>query len=708
MVSNFTRNVIAGAAEDWPVLTRPGSEPTRHAGSTHAGGFRGLPGLPSAETFVQARPVASLQASDEPLPFNASAPACRSHAHNASRTASTLLDGEVAIVVESWFTPSAYPPPCCTNVVGWWATTSALDFAYRPHCPGQDSLQNPGPLIQNSMLRESDVSQAGFGSILTATFKTAESGFQPFVKEVLPTISTLDPDSKPGQPDSAATFGPTLPGERGWRYFIDRPHQILTLYVVNVSRLGLVAPGSELTSPGQSKLLFPQGAAWNASQLAPILPLYSHGGTWVDGATEGAGCQYSHDASGFSVRPKWTERNPEAFSPPTSMQCFGGHNTTCDVMGLMCGSVGEVVPLNWSSPRQRECLSDAILGSLAPLQPLPPALASWQTGYASFNVWFKPCQACGPAAAIRSGGDPSAPLPACDLQSCLANITRVIQSRAVSGGAVPSPALLAGLRRADGGAFQWYRCSPTQLASFLSGYPVCTPECADERGDHRGGMVPWLELAGGPGRLAVRHWMTAWTGPRASARLRAACVDASAAMTSAVASGRLGVFDSHGRLEGSGRTANRTVRALLSPLLSSAWLEVTLEVPAGELLRTTQAALLLGVASEAGAVTATAPGCLVATCVSCPAAADSRVWANASVNPATGQPRPPARPTPLVPLTIRLTWLPLGVAMCVAPMPADDREWLIDARTAEAAAARAARADPAGSDPVAFTGLDAR
>jgi len=197
----------------------------------------------------------------------------------------------------------------------------------------------------------------------------------------------------------------------------------------------------------------------NATLMRETARLLSTTTLMIEGVGVNGFCGFTAPLSAPSlpVIPPWT--NAVGSSGPVSLSlCLGGHNTSCDVEALTCGGLAEPMFHNFSDPTVAACVNNNALGSSKAGTP-----ATWtQFGYASMATWWKPCPGC----AVGSSGG------ACDADACRANVTQLLQRRAVVARRVPSPGVLAALQEADGRAFSWYACRPTSAASYMSGYPA--------------------------------------------------------------------------------------------------------------------------------------------------------------------------------------------------------------------------------------------
>jgi len=430
-------------------------------------------------------------------------------------------------------------------------------------------------------------------------------------------------------------------------------------------------------------------------------------GYFLDGSSSSIGCDYpAREAPSGGAVPPWfdeADRSKPLF-PASATTCHGGHADGCQIRAWSCPMAGAAALPDPRNATLRRCAPDTTIGSLVALQPAPPAATTWQIAYAgAMTAWWKPCQACGPLDDVRRRGDAAAEtLPECDAAACRANVSRLLQRRAVVPGGVPSPALLGALRDADGSAFPLYRCRATDSLSFMAGYPACTPLCL---GPGRGpsGLVAWSWQAGAAGGQvggwgAGRTWLMAWSGVWAEAGAEAACVDAGSLVDGAQQSqGGSAPAIRWAERQGQGPASVRAA-AGVQGLLSSASLRVVLAVPVGQLNRIDRRTMLAELSAEAAAAAgAPTDSCTVVECAGCPDASNGTVWSNRSqtVPGRWSGPVVPGRHSPLVPLALVVRFLPVGVGGC---QPSDEAStWEVDASLT------AARDSPTG-DPVAFTG----
>ncbi|KAA0156835.1 hypothetical protein FNF29_00945 [Cafeteria roenbergensis] len=458
----------------WPLVDDPGGEASRRAGSTHASGFRGVPGIPSAQSTTTVRRGGDMfnSRSSPAVPISAGSPFCASSRRNASRMGAIALRGEVALLVESWYIPTTFVPPCCANqLYRWRMSLASSDLRFRrPRCPGSfHKVPHPyvtsDAYVANDFLRSSQlgsivsVTEPATPSQLAEVARNPPSTPNTSLRVPFPTTPAEDPTSSPLDPPGGSDEDPI-------RMFNDRPHQYFTLLVANLSSLGaILGPDSPDWSrpvpPGTTSVAFPPDALpWNSSSMSPSLSALTRFSTFFDGTTASGLCYYEKANYPFQNSPPW---QPPIYSllqrrGHPLRTCYGGHNSSCDVFSLDCGIVGRVqYAIDARDAHARYCAPDTILGSLQPSHISSRAHSWWQMGYSPLNVWYKPCEACGPMAAVRAGANRTE-LPECDIASCVANITRVVQRRVVAPWTVPSPGSLAALREADEGAFPWYAC----------------------------------------------------------------------------------------------------------------------------------------------------------------------------------------------------------------------------------------------------------
>ena len=618
------------------------------------------------------------------------------------------LRGEVALLVESWYIPTTFVPPCCANqLYRWRMSLASSDLRFRrPRCPGSfHKVPHPyvtsDAYVANDFLRSSQlgsivsVTEPATPSQLAEVARNPPSTPNTSLRVPFPTTPTEDPTSSPLDPPGGSDEDPI-------RMFNDRPHQYFTLLVANLSSLGaILGPDSPDWSrpvpPGTTSVAFPPDALpWNSSSMSPSLSALTRFSTFFDGTTASGLCYYEFATKTFQNSPPW--------QPPIGSllqrrghplrTCYGGHNSSCDVFSLDCGIVGRVqYAIDARDAHARYCAPDTILGSLQPSHISSRAHSWWQMGYSPLNVWYKPCEACGPMAAVRAGANRTE-LPECDIASCVANITRVVQRRVVAPWTVPSPGSLAALREADEGAFPWYACRSSARVSFLSGYPACVPLCSGDEPSPAwpGQAIGWQAAPEGPGMAAGRTWLMAWSGVHGGSEQGrpAACSPATPILEAAARSGRLRIHHRSRTVDalapadgsqGGAGIAPAAAAALLSPLLSTASVAITLNVPLGQLHRTSRGRLLAETAAEAAAAAGgDLTPCILVTCEDCPPASDGSVWANTSLDPKTNRPPVPARATRLVRLQLR-AWIPPQGA-CGHGNSSFANDWLVDARAA--------------------------
>lgn len=651
--------------------------------------------------------------------------ACRWHSHDAHKMTPYLGPGEVALVSEVWFMPTQFPPPRYM----WSLTTWTREANPNPTRQDCQAYTNFSHSFRNDIVSDSSMAKMLAHMSVTGlsppSFRPAPGDWPWLDGTALRTSSATpgNPYSRLGDRVSGSTFEPDNPQVP--RLYMNRPQQMLGVFVVNVSALGSLSMPDVGTSgysrpPRESdvrlKLRTPDPASpWTSAAVNATASLLGHSETYLNGQLVPNSCSDFGKRTGFEFEPVWGVLS-EAPQPSTLQTCFGGHSGGCEVGGLGCGFVGYMAPPDMSNATIRNETRLAGLGNVCKLGTV--AAAACQAGFFSMLAYHKPCQACGHRNAVVDGVD-GAPLPECDMAACQANITRAIQRRAVPARQVPPPAALGVMRSADGGAFDWYACRPTPRESFLSGYPGCMPQCVTvDAAGSRGSVsaaIPalvgwsWPAVGGSMGRgfAAGRAWLMSWSGGWAP-DTRVGCINARELVDEAGAAGLLRT-ESRGDSwtsagDGSWPQESRAWRAAaLSPLLSAAKVNISLSIPVGQLNLTPRKTFLSDLAAEAAtAAGGTLAPCITARCVDCPSATDSMVWYNLTIDPATGTVRPAARPTRRVRLVVEVVFQGLGDGACVAPSRQERLEnWLVDARPR--------RADPtsgpvSGAEPVAFTG----
>ncbi|KAA0170151.1 hypothetical protein FNF27_06743 [Cafeteria roenbergensis] len=520
-----------GNPEQWPAVVSPGSDAAESAGSRHGAGWQGLDGIPFGHSYVSAFPVGgTFPAWRAESSSGGRESACRWHSHDAHKMTAYFGPGEVALISEIWWTPTQFPPP-----VSLWGILSWTRAASLTPRPGQC-----GAYVNfTHTFQTGEISDAAMGQLVASLYMSGLSPptFRPGPEDrpaqeawgrYTSTATPRFPLSRLGDRVPGSTFEPDSPEVP--RLYMNRPQQMLGVFVVNVSALGgLSMPDVGATgysSPpreGDVRLVLPRpsaGAPWTSAVVNATAPLLGHSETYFNGQLVPNSCGNFGRTSLYAFQPVWGEIT-EAPQPSTVQTCFGGHAGGCDVGGLGCGFVGTVVPPDMSNATVRNETFLASVGT-ACLKPEPFSSAS-QVGFISMLAYHKPCQGCGHRNSVVGGRD-GAPLPECDMAACQANITRALQRRAVPSRQVPPPAALGVMRLADGGAFDWYACRPTPRDSYLSGYPGCTPQCVSVDADGRmratlpelQALVGWSWPAGGGtmsrGFAAGRSWLMSWSG----------------------------------------------------------------------------------------------------------------------------------------------------------------------------------------------------
>ncbi|KAA0170150.1 hypothetical protein FNF27_06742 [Cafeteria roenbergensis] len=532
-----------GNPEQWPAVVSPGSDAAESAGSRHGAGWQGLDGIPFGHSYVSAFPVGgTFPAWRAESSSGGRESACRWHSHDAHKMTAYFGPGEVALISEIWLTPTQYPPP----VSAFSRLTWVRDAASIPDPAKCLTYGSYSHSLQSDITTDNGLAQM-FGEFAFKGF--APPTFRPGPNDWPAQFSSGQASSRASPQNPTLRLGDRVPGStfepdspRVPRLYMNRPQQMLGVFVVNVSALGgLSMPDVGATgysSPpreGDVRLVLPRpsaGAPWTSAVVNATAPLLGHSETYFNGQLVPNACSNIGNHI-YAFQPVWGEIT-EAPQPSTVQTCFGGHAGGCDVGGLGCGFVGTVVPPDMSNATVRSETFDVGLGE-ACLTDFP-ASSSNQVGFISMLAYHKPCQGCGHRNSVVGGRD-GAPLPECDMAACQANITRALQRRAVPSRQVPPPAALGVMRLADGGAFDWYACRPTPRDSYLSGYPGCTPQCVSVDADGRmratlpelQALVGWSWPAGGGtmsrGFAAGRSWLMSWSGGWAPGT-RVGCVDA--------------------------------------------------------------------------------------------------------------------------------------------------------------------------------------
>lgn len=600
---------VRGFNTSWPQLAVPGTTAAATAGSAHASGMRGIAAVPASvsdddyllclgqvyshclipwapkphqqlpsltslkvrhsvwQLCSQQGNIVGRRVSDRMSPGivpDTNAAGCRNHRNDASRISQALLPNEVAVLVEAWFVPSAYPPVCCDDFSDWWQSFAGTDIFGEFPC--QEWIY-AAPLPQNDLFNTVDYTANAAGALAYAQRRplnrsldaTCNPPFGFVAGQIGPYLSGRASSSRPGLPEISS----------GSRPFLRRPHQSVAVFIANVSASGMLqwplVPASTLARPATrsddsmpTALLFPDGQQHLAAGAA--VDTFSMAFVFWDGDAGFPTCRITADVPGqCSPRPPWIEYDPlgdDAY-PASALTCMGGHNTTCDLQARACGGVGQVIELDAFNAKIRKCAMSQLLGSQVYTNPPSLLEPEWQTGYTSLMAWWKPCQACGPIAAVREA-DASARPASCDLSACRHNISLALQSRVVRPGYAPSPALLAELVEADGGAFEWYACEASPLEGYFSGYPQCSPLClgqpdllawqwpGNETRSPGGSVGNQSAAALWQGGSASRQWLMHWIGRRSgsaglSTRGSAACVPVAEVAEALVLSGRVAV-----------------------------------------------------------------------------------------------------------------------------------------------------------------------
>jgi len=760
-------------AEAWPDVLDPTSAAALRSGTTHAGGMRGLRALPAATGVYVARRVGDTPRVLRAPLSGASDPRCAMHAHNATRLAGFVAPGDVVLALEVWFTPTTFPSPCCASADDW-KTRLVMSQWFGDWVDENGPIERSYPLWSTpspgvNLNEAGDFSGAGGLGLRQETNWDASRGVHPWADRRAPVLNFRSvyatyPDpitpsganavgssrplgwSPPHPPLPGPGHGPKLPGGGGGGGGpgrpanlvprADRPHQLLALLVIGAGgRSGMLRlPNNgvsgysdavqEVGTTRITGLSADSASAQNATVMARSASLLHTASTFVDGDGASIRCTYDAATQGDIVPPWLLDSNSDVQG---LRSCFGGHNTTCDLEARSCGTVATLLRPDVSNATVRERLMRTIIGSYPVTSNVSAPSTSWQVGYMSMAAWWKPCQACGQVGAVREGRD-GAPVPACNAAACRANLTRIMQSRAVAAGRAPPPAALDMLSKADGGCFAWYDCATTPYGGWTSGRPQCTAMCphaapagsgsAGAHGptstpSHEDELVAWItpadgDSAGSPGRgwAASRPWLMAWAGMRAGPcgpvspsksqpEARGGCVSARTVIAAALDDGtllaqpRLPGRPPSSLAAGAGRAS--VIAAALVPALAAAIVDVTLDVPVGELWRVSRAQFLLEVAEEAAlASDGAAFPCVRALCAACPPADDMDVWDNASLDPATGMPPVPSRATSPKRLVVSVVFVPPGPT-CAGVRPERASSWLVDA-------------SQRGHDPVAFEG----
>ncbi len=597
-----------------------------------------------------------------------------------------MLPGERILIVESWVVPTAVTPPCCDDPTQWWLAFSGVDGLYERRC--WDHFPYVSPSLANSVMLTSDYASAAAGFLAYTSLQTthnASSNRASTVAQAWPVIGEVSEPAINGEPIGA-------------RPFLRRPHQLITVMIVNASGTGLLSlpdsqPAAAAAARGQQTASASLSApGWDPSTMAWAAREGSLvAGIW-DGSSSGASCRITGDTAQGSPRPPWQAYSPPANLYPTSaLACFGGHNTTCDASAAACLSAAAVGYHNVSDPTVRRCARDWVLGSMTYSMPSAPTQPWWQIGTTALTAWWKPCASCGPGAALRATGTSSEQAQPCDESACRANLSAVLQRRVVAPWKVPLPGALRALAEADRFAAPWYRCRPAPRSAFLAGFPVCQAVCSAGARD-RAALLP------GASGLASRTWLMAWGGRRP--RKAAEGVRCGSGTDALVQAEQVGTV----RLRQAMRSAPSAAawrRALALPQLHTATLRLTLAVPEGELMQVSRQQLLAELAGDAEALAGGAATtlCVVARCDECPPA-DDPVWLTspgADRSRSTrarqhGPPPSPGRASPLRQLKVALRFSSPGSAACAGVEAPAQPSWLVDAR------------DGGGADPVAFTG----
>ncbi|KAA0153801.1 hypothetical protein FNF29_02790 [Cafeteria roenbergensis] len=367
-------------AGEWPELTDPFGANASHAGTTHASGWRGAAALPCANGLLAAR----LEQDSRGWSGNSSG-RCERHAFDMGRIERSMLPGERILIVESWVVPTAVTPPCCDDPTQWWLAFSGVDGLYERRC--WDHFPYVSPSLANSVMLTSDYASAAAGFLAYTSLQTthnASSNRASTVAQAWPVIGEVSEPAINGEPIGA-------------RPFLRRPHQLITVMIVNASGTGLLSlpdsqPAAAAAARGQqtasASLIAP---GWDPSTMAWAAREGSLvAGIW-DGSSSGASCRITGDTAQGSPRPPWQAYSPPANLYPTSaLACFGGHNTTCDASASACLSAAAVGYHNVSDPTVRRCARDWVLGSMTYSMPSAPTQPWWQIGTTALTAWWKP------------------------------------------------------------------------------------------------------------------------------------------------------------------------------------------------------------------------------------------------------------------------------------------------------------------------------
>jgi len=637
---------------------------------------------------------------------NASAASCAHHRNNASKVASTLLGGEFAVLVETWWMPTTDEPSCCSDPREWqmsmYSNAATVFAATAPGrgatLPGQGNGPPPSPGEDWEVFASPFVSHQAF---LTADY-TGSS----VVSAAFLALKSATPD---GGVETAAYRGSPvgmISGATAHPGFVNRPQQMLTLLLTNGTQLGLTRPDdiSRVTPPPGSHpfsavggLILP-GQEWGtAGERRAVADQLQQTAFLWNGRPSALSCGIRGTVKGTDYMVPWQTYRVGEPNRPAAAFCLGGHNTTCDTALSACAAAGNLSTIDASNATVLARLRPFLAGSTVSRTRHPRLRPSWQSGRLLLHAVTKPCGACGHgAAALRSGpaGDVAAPVsaggpPGCDLAACRRAIAEAVQRRAPAAGTAPPPGLLASLRAADGGAHAFYACGSTPPDGFTSGRHSCVPLCLDPS------RVPWLALPSDRGSTATalrttgtRSWLMAWDGPRADARGRpgrAWCADPAQVLASAAASLL--------RWPDGSAVPASAVGPLASPLLASASVTVVLSVPSTKTRLATRPRFLAEAATDAALASGAPPGsCVTAECESCPVPGNTSVWAqSSSLSAGTGAPLPGSYASP-VRLRLRFRFPALGTGGCDPQEGAGAvSRWVVDASRA-------------GEPPVAFTG----
>ncbi|KAA0157674.1 hypothetical protein FNF29_00249 [Cafeteria roenbergensis] len=363
-----------------------------------------------------------------------------------------ILPGEGIIVTEVWWVPTTFPSPASPRP-GQWRTQLISPGGATNYRDDLTRWGVPAPAV--SVNRDGSHSANAVGStqvLLTVPPEEAAGGNGSslrFPAAIFP-VGVRSADDPPPQGTPKPPPAPRM----------DRPHQVLAMLVVNLTRLGMLrrpsGPGPDSfrgpQEAGTVRLPLPRGTG-HEDEVGKLLVSASI----VDGDGQRQLCPDSRKRDGsHSLDPSWVPP-PSSSEPRTLRACFGGHNTTCDIEVRVCQAVATLRRPNVSTAEQRARLLPTVFGSPPPYGPTngPPS-AAWQVGHTGLAAFWKPCSACADAS-----------LP-CDAASCMANVTRLIQSRTVSRNRVPPSAALGRLRSPVG--LEWdggVASSSSVLASML-------------------------------------------------------------------------------------------------------------------------------------------------------------------------------------------------------------------------------------------------